>query len=158
MGKIIPVLLAGGGGSRLWPLSQNALPKQFLPLMGRETLLQQAICRVSDPSLFDGTIVVTNAEYGHLVAEQIHMVGMRNLQIVLEPEGRNTAPASAVAAIIAARKDPESIILLMPVDHFISDRESFQSQVRRGSRLQKEETLSCSESARPAPRQDMAMY
>jgi len=132
MGKIVPVLLAGGSGSRLWPLSRNSLPKQLLPLIGGETLLQHTIRRISDRPLFDDVMIIANAEHRDLVAEQVRATGVKRARIVLEPEGRNTAPASAVAAILAAREDPGSTILLMPTDHIIPDRENFHSTVEIG--------------------------
>ena len=128
---IVPVLLSGGTGSRLWPLSREAFPKQLLPLAGPESMLQATLHRAVDPELFDRAIVVANAEHRFLIAEQLRSVKPQP-RIVLEPDGRNTAPAVAVAALLATRDNPEAVILVMPADHIIGDVPDFQETVRRG--------------------------
>ena len=133
MAKVTPVLLSGGTGTRLWPLSREAYPKQLLPLAGQETLLQGTAQRVASPDLFKDLLVIANAEHRFVVAEQLRAIEAKVSRIVLEPFGRNTAPAAAVAALLASREDPEAILLLMPADHSIGDADAFRSAVRTGT-------------------------
>lgn len=130
---IIPVLLSGGAGSRLWPLSREAYPKQLLTLLGEQTLLQQTALRVSDSSMFGRTMVIANAEHRFAIAEQLRSLGIAEPSMVLEPFGRNTAPAIAVAALIASESDPDAIILAVPVDHWIRDATAFRAAVAVGA-------------------------
>ena len=120
-GRIIPVLLSGGTGTRLWPLSRETYPKQLLSLLGEKTLLQQTALRVSDPAIFGNVMVVANAEHRFAIAEQLRAVGVVDPTMILEPFGRNTAPAIATAALVASEKDPDAIILAMPVDHWVKN-------------------------------------
>ncbi len=129
MARVTPVILSGGTGSRLWPLSRRSYPKQLLPLAGERTLLQEAVLRARDPGLFGPPIVIANAEHRFVIAEQLRAVGVDSAGIVLEPVGRNTAPAVAVAALLAARDDPEAVILVMPSDHVITDQPGFIAAV-----------------------------
>ena len=129
--SIIPVLLSGGTGSRLWPLSRETLPKQLLPLLEDKTLLQQTVARVDDGALFGAPLIVANSEHRFLIAEQLRAIG-RDAKIVLEPFGRSTAPAVAIAALAATRQDPDAIILAMPVDHLIRDPLGFRRAVAAG--------------------------
>ena len=131
-GRIIPVLLSGGSGSRLWPLSRETYPKQLLSLLGEKTLLQQTALRVADPSLFSSPMVIANAEHRFVVGEQLRAVGISDSTIVLEPLGRNTAPAIAVAALLATQTDPDALILVMPVDHWVRDHTAFRAAVSTG--------------------------
>ena len=101
-GRIVPVLLSGGAGSRLWPLSRETCPKQLLSLLGENTLLQQTALRVDDRSLFTEPMVIANAEHRFAIGEQLRAVGVDRPTIVLEPFGRNTAPAVAVAALLVS--------------------------------------------------------
>lgn len=125
------MLLSGGVGSRLWPLSRESQPKQFLPLVGDTTGLQATALRVGDDACFHPPIIVANAEHRFMVAEQLREIGCKDATIVLEPVGRNTAPAIAAAALIARRRDPEATILVMPADHHIGDAEMFRASVAR---------------------------
>ncbi|MCC7275740.1 MAG: mannose-1-phosphate guanylyltransferase/mannose-6-phosphate isomerase [Alphaproteobacteria bacterium] len=122
-----PVILSGGSGTRLWPLSRSDLPKQLLPLLGEATLLQQTAARVDDGTLFAGPLVICNEEHRFLVAEQLRVRGIRPAAIVLEPVGRNTAPAVAVAAMLIARGAPEGVMLVLPSDHHIADLAAFRT-------------------------------
>jgi mannose-1-phosphate guanylyltransferase/mannose-6-phosphate isomerase len=131
MPRIVPVILSGGTGSRLWPLSREAFPKQLLPLAGPETMLQATAARTVDPDRYEAPIIVANAEHRFVIAEQLRGL-QRRARIVLEPTGRNTAPAVAAAAVLALRDDPEAVILVMPADHVIGDVESFQRAVETG--------------------------
>ncbi len=130
MPKLQPVLLSGGSGTRLWPLSREAYPKQFLPLVGEDTMLQATWQRVA-PVADLPPIVVANEEHRFLVAEQLRLVGVEHAAIVLEPTGRNTAPAIAAAALQAMRERGEDpLLLVLPSDHVIADAEGFRAAVR----------------------------
>jgi len=130
--KIYPVILSGGSGSRLWPLSRESFPKQLLPLAGERTMLQDTAARVTDPARFHPLTVVANQEHRFVIAEQLREIGVEDPLIVLEPAARNTAPAVAVAATLAAEKDPEALILVMPADHVILDAPGFLRAVDAG--------------------------
>jgi mannose-1-phosphate guanylyltransferase/mannose-1-phosphate guanylyltransferase/mannose-6-phosphate isomerase len=125
-------LLSGGTGSRLWPLSRETYPKQLLTLLDDRTLLQQTALRVSDPGLFTEPIVVANAEHRFVIGEQLRAVGIADPTIVLEPCGRNTAPAVATAALVAVDADPDAVILVLPVDHWVPDHAAFRAAVSTG--------------------------
>jgi len=122
---IYPVILSGGAGTRLWPLSRELFPKQFLPLLGDQTLLQQTALRVRDMPHCAPPVVVCNDEHRFIIAEQLRQSNITPSAIVLEPVARNTAPAAAVAALLLADRDPNALILLMPSDHLIAGREAF---------------------------------
>jgi mannose-1-phosphate guanylyltransferase/mannose-6-phosphate isomerase len=132
MPSIVPVLLSGGAGARLWPLSREAYPKQLLPLAGAETMLQQTARRARDPARFAPPLVIANAEHRFIIAEQLRAIGAAGARIVLEPQGRNTAPALAVAALLALQDNPEAVMLAMPADHVIADADAFHSAVDAG--------------------------
>lgn len=129
--RIVPVILSGGAGTRLWPLSRADHPKQFLDLLGDGTMLQATARRVADPARFARPIVVANVEHRFLVAEQLREAGIEPQAIVLEPEGRNSAPAAAVAALRAMADDPEALVLLLAADHAMSHPRAFVEAVDR---------------------------
>ncbi len=132
---LIPVILSGGSGTRLWPLSRELYPKQFLPLVGTATMLQDTVQRLSGLG-GAGPIVVCNEAHRFIVAEQLRQIGAPAGAIVLEPVGRNTAPAVAVAALTAQRMAASSgadpLLLVMPADHLIRDVPAFHAAVRHG--------------------------
>lgn len=131
-GKIHPVILSGGSGTRLWPLSRQAYPKQLLPLMSERTMLQETAARTaSDPGFVD-PIIVCSDEHRFLVAEQLQDAGIEPRRIVLEPVARNTAPAAAVAALLVVAEDPEGVMLVQPSDHHIADAVAFRKAVSAG--------------------------
>ena len=134
---ILPVILAGGGGTRLWPLSRGHYPKQFLALGSNDSLLQQTLTRLGGEELLnsDPPIVVCNEEHRFLVAEQARLGGVGLATIVLEPVGRNTAPALSAAAAVAMRDGADPLLLMMPSDHLIADRAAFQRAVLAGAEL-----------------------
>jgi mannose-1-phosphate guanylyltransferase/mannose-6-phosphate isomerase len=133
MTAIVPVILSGGVGARLWPLSRKSRPKQFLPLAGPNTLIQETLLRATGPD-FATPLVICGEEHRFLVAEQVRALGIENVEIVLEPMGRNTAPAAAVAALRVAARDPDGLLLLMPSDHVVSDLAAFQAAVAAAAR------------------------
>ncbi|MEO8684810.1 MAG: sugar phosphate nucleotidyltransferase, partial [Devosia sp.] len=124
---IVPVVLAGGQGTRLWPMSRAARPKQFLPLTSETSLFQATLHRVSDPAIYTGAIVVTNAEYRFLVAEQALEIGYDIAATLLEPVARNTAVAIAAAAAYAiATFGPDAILHVLPSDHDVVVDEGYR--------------------------------
>jgi mannose-1-phosphate guanylyltransferase/mannose-6-phosphate isomerase len=131
---LIPVILSGGSGTRLWPLSRELYPKQLLPLVGDETMLQDTARRLTGLAEA-GPIVVCNEHHRFMVAEQLRQVGATPTAIVLEPVGRNTAPAVAIAALTAlaaATPGDEPVLLVMPADHLLKDVAAFHRAVRAG--------------------------
>ena len=125
-----PVLLSGGSGTRLWPLSREAYPKQFLALAGEETMLQDTWRRVA-PLAASAPIVVANEEHRFLAAEQLRLLGVEHAEILLEPAARNTAPAIAAAALQAMTGGQDPLLLVLPSDHVVRDAEGFRAAVRR---------------------------
>lgn len=126
---IIPVILSGGSGTRLWPLSRKNLPKQFLPLAGDASLFQQTVERAVTVQDASAPIVVCSEDHRFLVAEQLLELGVAGSDIMLEPSPRNTAPAIALAALQATARSPDAIMLVLPADHLIGDIDSFQRAV-----------------------------
>ena len=124
-----PVILCGGSGTRLWPLSRQALPKQFLPLLSSRSLLQDTALRLQGLPQLAPSLVVCNQEHRFLVADQLLEVGAPIGPIILEPAGRNTAPAVAMAAHLALRTDPDALLLVLPSDHVIRDGAAFRATV-----------------------------
>ena len=133
MNRIQPVILCGGSGTRLWPASRSMYPKQLLPLTGTETLLQQTARRLEGmPDVAGDCLVICNEAHRFLVAQQLAEIGVE-ARIVLEPEGRNTAPAVALAAFLEAQRNTETTLLVMPADHVIRDSATFQAAVGRAA-------------------------
>ncbi len=133
---IQPVVLSGGSGTRLWPLSREKYPKQLLPLIGEDSLLQATVRRVEGISgaTLAPPMVVSNEEYRFVIAEQLRLMGKPGT-IVLEPVGRNTAPALTLAALAARRDGADPVLLVMPADHVIVDKSAFQAVVQQGAAL-----------------------
>ena len=131
MSKIWPFVLCGGAGTRLWPLSRDAYPKQFHRLVGPHSLFQQT-CRRLSGDLFAQISILSNRQHRFLVADQLHEIGVEAAKNVLEPISRNTAPAACISALIAHRSDTEALVLLAPSDHVIADDASFAASVQRG--------------------------
>src|SRR6185437_5074857 len=117
---IYPVILSGGAGTRLWPLSRASLPKQLLALHGERTMIQETVARAQLPGAAAPLLLCSEA-HRFIVAEQMLELGVKPRAIVLEPMGRNTAPAAAVAALMIAETDPEGVIVLLPSDHVVGD-------------------------------------
>lgn len=132
MTALIPVILSGGSGTRLWPLSRDARPKQFLPLVGVRSLFQQALLRTHGIAAAREPLVVCNEAHRFIVAEQLRELGVRPAAVVLEPVGRNTAPAVAVAALLALRSaaaGTDPLLLVLPADHLVRDVAAFAAAV-----------------------------
>lgn len=128
---ITPVILAGGSGSRLWPMSAGARPKQFHALAGAGSLLQQTVRRVADPALFSAPMIIAGIDHEAQLHEQLDVVGVAASALIFEPVGRNTAAAIALAAL---ESDPDALLLVMPSDHRIADLPAFLAAVRDGAR------------------------
>ena len=128
-GRIHPVILSGGSGTRLWPMSRAHYPKQFLPLVSGETLLQEAALRVGAAAHFAPPLFIANDEHRFLLAEQVRTIGITPHAIILEPMGRNTAPAACVAALTLAATEPDALMLIMPSDHAIADLPAFYAAI-----------------------------
>ena len=131
---ITPVILCGGAGTRLWPVSRESLAKQFAPLIGTRSTFQQALERLANDEIFLRPIVITHVDNRFIVAEQIRAVGIK-AEIVLEPERRDSAPAVAVAAELAVRRQVSSNVLILAADHVILDPEGFRASCRNAAPL-----------------------
>ncbi|WP_413664291.1 mannose-1-phosphate guanylyltransferase/mannose-6-phosphate isomerase [Microbulbifer sp. CNSA002] len=132
---MIPVILCGGTGSRLWPLSREAYPKQFLPLIGGETMLQATVRRLEGIEPLQAPILVCNEEHRFAAAEQLQEIGHGAQSILLEPCARNTAPAIALAALAALESGADPLLLVLPADHAVSDEVNFQESVESARAL-----------------------
>lgn len=130
--RITPVLLSGGSGTRLWPLSRALYPKQLYPLVGEHSLLQETALRAADEKVFTPPLVISNDAHRFVIAEQLKLIGVQAARLVLEPDGRNTAPAVAAAAYLAKKQDPDALLLVLPSDHAVSDPKRFLAAVATG--------------------------
>ncbi|WBU54561.1 mannose-1-phosphate guanylyltransferase/mannose-6-phosphate isomerase [Paracoccus sp. SCSIO 75233] len=133
--RLYPVILCGGSGTRLWPLSRKSYPKQFVQLLGEETLFQQAALRFApdqDGSGFQAPVVVTGSDFRFVVTEQLAAVGVDPGAVLIEPEPRNTAPAVLAAALYLNARDPDAVMLIAPSDHAIPDAAAFRDAVGSG--------------------------
>ena len=128
---IHPVLLAGGSGTRLWPLSRKSYPKQFAPLIGETSLFQQSLSRLSGQG-YGAPVVVTGDDFRFIVTEQMQGAGVNPGAVIIEPEGRNTAPAILAAALHIAADTPDALMLVAPSDHVIPDADAFRAAVDQG--------------------------
>ncbi|OUS38187.1 mannose-1-phosphate guanylyltransferase/mannose-6-phosphate isomerase [Rhodobacterales bacterium 56_14_T64] len=128
---ITPVLLCGGSGTRLWPLSRKSYPKQFSPLLGDTTLFQDSAQRLAGEG-YAAPLVLTNSDFRFIVTEQLSEIGIDPGAILIEPEGRNTAPAVLAAALHLLKTDPEALMLVAPSDHVVPDATAFRTAVKAG--------------------------
>ncbi|ROR29659.1 mannose-1-phosphate guanylyltransferase/mannose-6-phosphate isomerase [Inmirania thermothiophila] len=131
MTEIVPVILSGGAGSRLWPLSRELHPKQFLPLVGERSMLQETALRLGETGA--APLVVCNEAHRFMVAEQLREVAVRPRAVVLEPAGRNTAPAVALAALAAQEGGADPLLLVLPSDHLVRDAAALRAAVEAGA-------------------------
>ena len=142
MKPIQPVILSGGSGTRLWPLSREQYPKQLLPLMGEHSLLQSTALRLSTyPGQVAAPIVVSNDEYRFITAEQFRQIGCSLKALILEPAGRNTAPALTLAALLARSEEKDTVLLVMPADHVVRDAAAFCKAIESGALLAEENAV-----------------
>src|SRR3970282_331913 len=140
--KINPVILSGGSGTRLWPLAREHYPKQLLCLLGEQTLRQQTVSRLDGMGNVAAPLLVCNEEHRFLIAEQLRQMEKGPADIILEPVGRNTAPALTLAALALLKHSPnDALMLVMPADHVIQDTTKFHSAVKEGSALAEKERL-----------------
>src|ERR1700731_2325152 len=130
--QIIPVIMCGGAGTRLWPVSRESMPKQFVSLVGSQSTFQQVLDRISDPSLFARPIMITNTEFRFVVAEQLRECGI-SADIVLEPMRRDSGPAVAVAAVLAAARNADAIVLVLAADHVVRKKAEFLQACRQAA-------------------------
>lgn len=130
--KITPVVLCGGAGTRLWPLSRSLYPKQFCSLIGEESLFQQTVQRVLGNSVFNNLIIIANHQHHFLIEHEMKMAGSVDHRLILEPCSRNTTPAITLACLAALQDDHEAMILVMPSDHLIDDKSAFLRVVEAG--------------------------
>ena len=138
---LIPVVLCGGSGTRLWPLSRDTYPKQFLQLLGKQSLLQRTVQRVSGLPQVTAPMMVTHESSRFIVAEQLREAGIRDAQILLEPMRRNTAPAMATAALCALSRHEDPLMLVLPSDHLIKDTAAFHRAIEVASKAAREGKL-----------------
>jgi mannose-1-phosphate guanylyltransferase/mannose-6-phosphate isomerase len=128
--KIIPIILSGGSGTRLWPLSRKQYPKQYLPLVSENTMLQETILRLDGLDNLADPIIICNVDHRFLVAEQCQQINIKNPTILLEPIGRNTAPAIAAAALQSVKDSNDVVLLILSADHVIQDIEAFHKAIK----------------------------
>src|SRR5947209_10211011 len=130
-GRIVPLIMCGGAGTRLWPASREVHPKQFLPLFGARSTFQNTILRVSEPALFERPIIITNKAYRFMVLEQLTEIGVE-ADILLEPARRDSGPAIAAGAVFAQTRDKDAIVLALAADHVVRDTAAFLAACRQG--------------------------
>src|SRR6201997_969661 len=129
--RIIPLIMCGGAGTRLWPASREVHPKQFLPLFGPRSTFQNTILRVSDSTLFERPIVITNTAYRFMVLEQLAEIGLE-ADVLLEPMRRDSGPAIAAGAAFAQTRDKDAVVLALAADHVVRDTDAFLAACRQG--------------------------
>jgi mannose-1-phosphate guanylyltransferase / mannose-6-phosphate isomerase len=129
--RIIPLIMCGGAGTRLWPASREVRPKQFLSLFGARSTFQDTILRVSDPSLFERPIIITNTAYRFMVIEQLAGIGIE-ADVLLEPMRRDSGPAIAVGALFAEKRRDDAVVLALAADHVVGDTDAFVAACRQG--------------------------
>jgi mannose-1-phosphate guanylyltransferase / mannose-6-phosphate isomerase len=127
--KIIPVIMCGGAGTRLWPASRESMPKQFIPLFAKRSTFQETALRVAKDDLFEKPIIITSADFRFVVADQLHQAGVE-ADIVLEPVRRDSAPAVAVATVLGLKRSPDAIVLILAADHAIEKVDAFYAACR----------------------------
>ncbi len=136
--QIYPVILCGGSGTRLWPASRRSYPKQLLSLVSDRSLLQETILRFSDSGRFARPVAIAGEPYRFAIADQFLHAGMEASALILEPEGRNTAPAAAIAANWVAQRDLDAIVLLTPSDHLVGNQKALLAGIETGAKIAQE--------------------
>ncbi len=135
---IVPVILAGGSGTRLWPLSREFYPKQLINMYNQHTMLQNTVIRLDNTDGMDAPLIVCNDVHRFMTAEQLHQIDVKPRAIILEPAARNTAPAIALAAIQLTAQDRDPVMLVLPADHHINDVSAFHQGIQKGKTLAEE--------------------
>ena len=138
---MIPVILSGGSGSRLWPLSRKNKPKQFLTLVGDSSMFQSTLTRLNGLESLEAPLIVCNNEHRFMVAEQLQEIGLEANGIILEPCARNTAPAIALAALKAMENGEDPLLLILAADHLISDVAVFHKAIQQAQILAEQDKL-----------------
>src|SRR6201989_497123 len=128
---IIPLIMCGGAGTRLWPASREGRPKQFLPLFGKRSTFQDTLVRVTDADLFDRPVIITNAAYRFMVREQLAEIGI-DADVLLEPMRRDSGPAIAAGSAFAQTRDSGAVVLALAADHVVRDAAAFLAACRQG--------------------------
>lgn len=140
--EVVPIILAGGFGTRLWPISRKQHPKQFVRLIGKQTLFQQTLNRI--PNLLDTKpIIICNDKHYNLVTDQLQSIGIDKVQLILEPIGKNTAPAVAIAALRLLAQGLDHIMLILPADHIIADVPKFHDGISVAKKYAEKNLLVC---------------
>ena len=136
---IFPIILAGGTGTRLWPLSRKSYPKQFINFIGKHTLFQNRVMFAFENKLLklENPVILTNDEYRFIIKEQLREIGVNSCQIIIEPVSKNTAPSILAAALFLNKKNPNSIMLVCPSDHLIPEDNILEECILRGIELSK---------------------
>src|ERR1700755_2088631 len=129
--RIVPLIMCGGAGTRLWPASREVRPKQFLPLFGTHSTFQETLLRVSDPTLFERPIIITNAAYRFMVLEQLAEIGIE-ADVLLEPMRRDSGAAIAAGAAFALTREQDAVVLALAADHVVRDNAAFIAACRQG--------------------------
>ena len=157
--KLIPVILCGGSGSRLWPLSRQSYPKQFLSINSKDkyTLLQNTQKRISGLKNIHNPIIVCNEDYRFIVAEQMRQINIKTNSILLEPIGKNTAPAIIISALIALKKEENPILLVCSSDHEIKNEKNFLKAIYCGQKAAEQNRLVTFGVKPTSQKQDMAI-
>lgn len=140
---IVPIILAGGSGTRLWPLSRKQLPKQFIPLLYKHTLFQDVLERIADLPELLRSVVICNQQHLPIVQQQLQELSISDAEIIAEPFGKNTAPAIAIAALHLLQQGDDPIMLILPSDHVIMAKEKFELSMRRALTYANEGKLIC---------------
>jgi len=143
MRKLLPYILCGGAGTRLWPLSREAFPKQFHSIAASKTLFQETCLRLCGAP-FGTPMILANRKHRFLIADQLDAIGIEQANIVLEREARNTAPSACIAALMTMRQEPDALLLLAPSDHLIADADAFKRQLSAAWRRPRPARWSCS--------------
>ncbi len=142
LSKVVPVILSGGSGTRLWPVSRKLYPKQFIPLRNNRSLFQDTVTRVTSLGAgIQAPIIVCNDEHRFMAAEQLRQQGVEDADIVLEPVGRNTAPAIGLAALCALQRSEDAIILVLPADHILDEQDKFNAAIQDALQLCEQQHL-----------------
>ncbi|WDP88755.1 MAG: mannose-1-phosphate guanylyltransferase/mannose-6-phosphate isomerase [Desulfobacter sp.] len=138
---IVPVILAGGSGTRLWPMSRALYPKQLIAMYNEDTMIQNTLGRLEGLNPLGEPVVLCNEAHRFMTAEQLRLLGREDFQIILEPCGRNTAPAIALAALSLEGQADDPVMLVLPADHVIEDRQAFHAAIEQGEKLAREGSL-----------------